>query len=164
MAQIEVNNSKFDINLEDENLLVDGKKANYDIIKLPNGDFHLMLDNKSYTITVLDKDTNTGHLSISINGRQVNTALNNKLAELLKSMGMETGKRKLKEMKAPMPGLVLDVLVSEGQEVTEGHELLVLEAMKMENAIKSPQDGVIESIFIKTQDKVEKNQVLISFA
>ena len=76
---------------------------------------------------------------------------------------MEAGKKKLKELKAPMPGLVLDVKVTSGDEVIEGQELLVLEAMKMENAIKSPQDGIIKSISIEKNDKVEKNQILVSF-
>jgi biotin carboxyl carrier protein len=78
-------------------------------------------------------------------------------------MGMESGKKKLKELKAPMPGLVLDVLVKSGDTVTIGQDLLVLEAMKMENSIKSPQEGVIDEISIQKQDKVEKNQILLSF-
>ena len=123
----------------------------------------MTLDNKSYTINVLFKDTSTGNLTLLINGRTVNATLQNKLAKLLKSMGMESGKRKLKELKAPMPGLVLNVLVKAGEEVSEGQEIIILEAMKMENAIKSPQDGIIQSILVQNQDKVEKNQILIEF-
>ena len=63
-----------------------------------------------------------------------------------------------------MPGLVLSVLVKEGDEVKKGDNLLVLEAMKMENIIKSPADVTIKSIKIKASDKVEKNQVLIQFS
>ena len=63
-----------------------------------------------------------------------------------------------------MPGLVLNVLVNIGQTVQKDEPLLVLEAMKMENVIKSPVDGEIESISIKSGDKVDKNQVLIKFA
>ena len=78
-------------------------------------------------------------------------------------MGMDNNKKKLKDLKAPMPGLVLDILVNEGDEVTEGQELIVLEAMKMENAIKSPQDGIIDKIQIDKQDKIDKNHTLLSF-
>ncbi|MDB9881943.1 acetyl-CoA carboxylase biotin carboxyl carrier protein subunit [Bacteroidia bacterium] len=163
MAKIEVNNSIFEITREDSNLVLDGDIQNYDLISLPDGKFHLVMNQTSYTIEVLDKTTSTGKLSLSINGRTLDTTLNNKLAELLKSMGMETGKKKLKDLKAPMPGLVLDVLVSAGDTVTEGQELLILEAMKMENVIKSPQEGIIDSILIEKLDKVEKNQVLVSF-
>ncbi len=163
MAKIEVNNSAFEITREREDIFLNGTKAEYDLIKLPNGDYHLLLDDQSYTISVSGKDTSTGNLSLTVNGRKFESHLQNKLAELLKSMGMEAGKKKLKELKAPMPGLVLDVKVTSGDEVIEGQELLVLEAMKMENAIKSPQDGIIESISIEKNVKVEKNQILVSF-
>ena len=63
-----------------------------------------------------------------------------------------------------MPGLVLSVLVTEGDEVKKGDNLLVLEAMKMENMIKSPTDGIIKKIEIKQGNKVEKNELLISFS
>ena len=93
----------------------------------------------------------------------ITTQLQNKLADLLKKMGMDNHKKKLKDLNAPMPGLVLDIMVKEGQEVTEGQELIVLEAMKMENAIKSPQDGIIDKIQIDKQDKIDKNHTLLSF-
>ncbi|MFB1004002.1 MAG: acetyl-CoA carboxylase biotin carboxyl carrier protein subunit [Bacteroidia bacterium] len=163
MAQIEVNNSNFEIHNIADRLVLNDSNLDYDIIILPNGDYHMTLDNKSYTIKVLDKNTSTGNLTVLINGRTISTTLQNKLAKLLKSMGMESGKRKLKELKAPMPGLVLNVLIQVGDEVTEGQELIILEAMKMENAIKSPQDGIIQSIAVQNQDKVEKNQILIEF-
>ncbi|MNR65826.1 2-oxoglutarate carboxylase large subunit [compost metagenome] len=70
----------------------------------------------------------------------------------------------MKEIKAPMPGLVLNVMVQEGQEVGKGDNLLVLEAMKMENIIKSPDSGIVKKILITKGDKVEKNEVLIQFS
>lgn len=164
MAKIEVNSSNYEVHRDNESLLLDGTPAQYDMIKLPSGEYHMTVEGKSYTIDILAKDTATGKLAMRINGRVMNTTLQNKLAELLKSMGMESGKRKLKELKAPMPGLVLNVLVEEGQEIAEGQEIMILEAMKMENAIKSPQAGTILSIAVRNQEKVEKNQILIEFS
>ncbi len=164
MAKIEVNNNSYFITKKEDQLLFNDESINYDIIELPDGTFNLIVDNISYLIKVLDKDTATGNLSLLINGRKVETTLQNKLAVLLKSMGMEGGKKKLKELKAPMPGLVLAIKISEGDEVEEGQDLLVLEAMKMENAIKSPQAGIIDKVHISVNEKVDKNHILISFA
>ena len=164
MAKIEVNNNSYFITKKEDQLLFNDESINYDIIELPDGTFNLIVDNISYLIKVLDKDTATGNLSLLINGRKFETTLQNKLAVLLKSMGMEGGKKKLKELKAPMPGLVLAIKISEGDEVEEGQDLLVLEAMKMENAIKSPQAGIIDKVHISVNEKVDKNHILISFA
>ena len=163
MAKITANSSTFTITRKDGQLLVDDVQQNYDLIKLPDNSYNLLVDDVSYNIEILKKVPNTGDLELRINGRKIETMLSNKLSELLKKMGMESGKKKLKELKAPMPGLVLEVKVAEGEEVKEGQDLMVLEAMKMENAIKSPQDGIIDTIEVKQQDKVDKNQILVSF-
>jgi biotin carboxyl carrier protein len=70
---------------------------------------------------------------------------------------------KVNEIKAPMPGLVLDIIAEVGQEVNEGDNILILEAMKMENNIKSPTTGVIKEIKCEKGAAVEKNEVLILF-
>ena len=70
---------------------------------------------------------------------------------------------KVKDVKAPMPGLILDIKVRPGQEVKKGDPILILEAMKMENILKSPGDGVVKEIKVQTRQNVEKNQVLILF-
>lgn len=62
-----------------------------------------------------------------------------------------------------MPGMVLNILVTEGQEVKKGDALIILEAMKMENILKSPTDGTIKKIAITKGFAVEKNQLLIQF-
>jgi biotin carboxyl carrier protein len=70
---------------------------------------------------------------------------------------------KVNTVKAPMPGLIIDLRVKAGDTVKEGDPLLVLEAMKMENIIKAHGDGTVKQVKIKKGDSVEKNQVLIDF-
>ena len=83
---------------------------------------------------------------------------------MLSSMGMDLkAGQKIEPVKAPMPGLVLKIMVAEGDEVKKGDNLFVLEAMKMENIIKSPADVVVKTVKIKPGDKVEKGQVLMMF-
>ncbi len=139
MAKISIENSSFNIEKKEHFLSLNGKEISHDLLKNPNGKYHLIVDNLSYQIQVLQKETSSGKLILRINNRVITTNLDNKLTELLKKMGMESGKKKLKDLKAPMPGLVLDILTKEGEQVIEGQELIVLEAMKMENAIKSPK-------------------------
>lgn len=163
MAKIIIDNNPFNIEKTDGTLLIDNDEATYDLLKNGDNGYHLIYNNQSFNIKVLNKDNHSGELTLKINGRVISTQLQNKLADLLKKMGMDNNKKKLKDLKAPMPGLVLDILVKEGEEVTEGQELIVLEAMKMENAIKSPQDGIIDKIQIDKQDKIDKNHTLLSF-
>ncbi|MDO9529538.1 MAG: acetyl-CoA carboxylase biotin carboxyl carrier protein subunit [Syntrophales bacterium] len=65
------------------------------------------------------------------------------------------------EILAPMPGNIWQILVKPGQEVKEDDELLVLEAMKMENPIFSPIDGVVKEINVKEKDAVDVDQLLM---
>ena len=88
----------------------------------------------------------------------------NDLDVLIKAMGFEVGTSKLvNSIKAPMPGLILDINVRVGQGIKENDALLVLEAMKMENNIISPRSGIIKSISANKGDAVEKGQLLIEF-
>lgn len=103
-------------------------------------------------------------MSLMINGQLVSASLVNQMEGLLKKLGMSTSSStSVKEIKAPMPGTILSLSQSIGSIVTKGDPLLILEAMKMENVIKSPGEGVIKSLHVEEGDNVEKNQKLISF-
>ena len=79
-------------------------------------------------------------------------------------MGLENALTpKISEIKAPMPGLVLNIAVNVGDTVEVNQKVLTLEAMKMENAIKSPTAGIIAAIEVQAGQAVDKNQVLIRF-
>jgi biotin carboxyl carrier protein len=83
---------------------------------------------------------------------------------LLDQLGLSSlNSAKVSDLKAPMPGLVLKLFVTEGSEVKKGDNLFILEAMKMENIIKSPADVKVKTVKIKPGDKVEKGQVLLIF-
>ena len=69
-----------------------------------------------------------------------------------------------REIRAPMPGLVLRVLVEAGQTVEEGEGLVVLEAMKMENELRAPAAGTVEAVHVASGAAVGKNDLLIEFA
>jgi biotin carboxyl carrier protein len=71
--------------------------------------------------------------------------------------------QKVNDLKAPMPGLILQIAVNEGDIVKKGDTLLILEAMKMENVLKAQGDGIIKKIAVNKGDRVEKNHLLIKF-
>jgi biotin carboxyl carrier protein len=143
---------------------LNGKKVNGSLIKINSYQFHLLYNNKSYNVDVIRMNSEEKALLIKINGVKFNIQLRDKYDELLHSLGMDNlASKKVSDVKAPMPGMVLNVLVQEGVEVKKGDALIVLEAMKMENILKSPGDGVVKKIVASKGKAVEKNQVLIQF-
>jgi len=135
-----------------------------DIIKIRDGVYHLIKDKKSYNLEVVKHIPEEKKLSVKINNTVYNLDIKDKYDDLLHSLGLDAlASKKVNDVKAPMPGMVLNVLVTEGQEVKKGDALIVLEAMKMENILKSPSDGVVKKIAINKGVAVEKNQLLIQF-
>ena len=137
----------------------------FDTIEVKSGSFHVLKDNRSYNVEVVKSDPETKSFVLQVNGNIYRLQVKDKYDELLKSLGLDNmNNKKINELKAPMPGLVLDIIVEEGVAVKKGDPLLVLEAMKMENILKSPADLTIKKIAVKKGVAVEKNQVLIFFA
>ncbi len=137
----------------------------WDVKHQGNGVYQVVYKQKTYTLILESGDAETGLYKIQLNGKPLEIGTFDRIQLLLKSMGMDTamGKR-INEIKAPMPGLVLRIPVNEGDSVSKGDGLLVLEAMKMENSIKAPGDVVVSKIHVKPGQAVEKNQLLVSFA
>ncbi len=103
-------------------------------------------------------------MTVLLNGEYFKLDISDKVDLMIEEMGLELDvDQNIKEILAPMPGQVLEVLAEPGQEIHEGDGLLVLVAMKMENLIKSPISGVISEINIEAENVVDKGQVLISF-
>lgn len=128
------------------------KTVNIEILGIRDGQLNLLIDGERVTAYV-SSDNNKRW--VTINGR---TTL------LTKSSGAKRSGAKHDhsgEMTAPMPGQVRAVNVSEGDTVTKGQTLMVLEAMKMEMKIQAPSDGVVKKMFVKQGQTVEREQVLI---
>lgn len=163
MYKASVNKSTFEV-VSEESLLINGDVMNWDVIKISEGYFHILLNKKSYVAEILNADPRAKSFSFKINGRVYEVTLKDKFDLLLEKMGMNSGVAgKVNNIKAPMPGLIIDMRVKEGDHVKAGDPLLILEAMKMENIIKAPGDSVVKSLKVKKGDSVEKNQVLIEF-
>lgn len=138
--------------------------SSLDITSLGNNNFHFIHQQKSYTISILQFDKEEKVMTLTLNGKKTQIKVQDKFDLLLKELGMGAAKgNKVNHIKAPMPGLIFELSIQEGDSVKKGDKVLILEAMKMENVIKAAGDGIVKKIHIKKGQAVEKNQLLIEF-
>ncbi len=155
--RVNVNNT-FQFDFEQESI------GQLDSVSVEANKFHVLRQNISYKIELLSSDFNKKTYSVKVNGTIYRVLISNPLDLLIKEMGFDGGHAKqINAIKAPMPGLILEINVLVGQSVQENDSLLILGAMKMENSFLSPRDGVIKSISVKVGDSVLKGQLLIEF-
>jgi len=166
MHQVKVNAQyNFNIAKNGEELLINDTKVAADIKQLSPATWHIIDQLRSYNVEVISFDKTLKTAEIRVNNNIYTLTAKDQFDLLLEKMGLsDLASAKISELKAPMPGLVLQVLVEEGAAVQKGDNLFVLEAMKMENIIKAPADVTVGSIKIKPGDKVEKGQILLQFA
>ena len=132
------------------------------IIGISPSEFNLVTNNRSVNVKLLEEDANGKKARFEIDGEIFETEIKDGLDLVLDKMGFSTASTKqIKEVKAPMPGMVLEIAVIEGQSVNEGDKLLILGAMKMENIITIQTNAVIKRITVKAGQAVEKGQVLV---
>ena len=147
--------------LNEDTVEFDGNNHPVKLSKINNHVYLLKIGNKVYEITTdkLDKDK----FGFLINGHYfettVRTKLSEKAAEYLKNKRLESHQDNIS---APMPGLLLKLMKKVGDKVEQGESVAVLEAMKMENDLRSPASGIIKEILVAEGASVEKNQVIIN--
>lgn len=165
MYKVKVNDQfLFEVENKDSAFLVNGGQVQLDLSTIGHANTHVLYQNKSFNTEIVDINKAEKTCKIKVNGNIYHIRIEDQFDVLLKQLGLDNmSANKVLEIKAPMPGLVLKVLVEENSEVKKGDNLLVLEAMKMENVLKSSTDGVVKKILIKQGDKVEKNQILVQF-
>ncbi|MGV3504007.1 MAG: biotin/lipoyl-containing protein [Adhaeribacter sp.] len=162
---ITANEKKWQVDISKNGILVDGQPFEWDLQELQPGHFHLLHQHQSYRVEVIEADYQQKTFLLQLNGQQHRLHLQDRFDLLLEQMGISAANpHQVNEVKAPMPGLIVAIQVAAGQEVKKGDPLLILEAMKMENILKSPGDGRVKAIKVNLRDKVEKNQVLIQFS
>ena len=155
--QVKVNNT-FDFEIDKKTVL------NLDSLKVSDSEFHVLQNNNSYKVEITKANFNQKKYTVKVNNNTYSADIFNELDTLIKEMGFEIGAtKKVNEIKAPMPGLILAISVKVGQEVQEFDPLIILEAMKMENTLTSPRAGIIKSISVTNGETVNKNQLLIEF-
>lgn len=144
---------------------LNGHPFAWDLADLGEGRFHVLHEGRSYNAEVVSADYATKNIVLKINGQRIELQAKDRFDLLLERLGMSNATAtKVNELKAPMPGLIVDIRVAPGQAVQKGDPLLVLEAMKMENILKAPADGVVNTLKVNLRDNVQKGQVLVQFS
>jgi len=159
-------NKKFDyiVKKHHQDLIINDEAIHADIQQLDKLNWHIIHKLKSYNTEIVNFDSDLKTAAIKINNNIYHVSAKDQYDLLLEQMGMANNTNaKVSEVKAPMPGLVLKTFIAEGDKISKGDNLFILEAMKMENIIKSPDDTVIKAVKVKPGDKVEKGQVLVQF-
>lgn len=165
MLQVKTANDKtWQVDIQKGSLLVNGAPFNWDISPIGPRTYHIIKDARSYTAELVAANYEEKTFTFKINGREQTVRVKDRLDLLLDKLGMSNANaHKINDVKAPMPGLILEIKVRPGQEVKKGDPILILEAMKMENILKSPGDGVVKEVKVQEKQNVEKGQVLLLF-
>jgi biotin carboxyl carrier protein len=160
-AQIGDRQFRVEINGKDGRGSIDGKPAQIDPSWLAGSEnnLSLVLDGRSFDLRIEERDD---QLVVIHAGRRVAcTVVDEHLADLQKLAGLTDKPKGKTVVKSPMPGLVVKVLVAQGDSVEKGGRLLVIEAMKMENEVKAPCDGRVTQIHVTKGDAVTAGKELV---
>lgn len=138
--------------------------VNIDSLSISENRYHILQDYKPFVAEIISSDFNQKSYTIKVNNNSYDVDISDGLDLLIKQMGFSVGASKnVSSIYAPMPGLILEINIRVGQAVKEDDPLLILEAMKMENVITSPRDGIVKSVSVEKGGTVEKKQLLIEF-
>ncbi|SFU85046.1 biotin/lipoyl-containing protein [Pontibacter akesuensis] len=165
MLQVKTGNEKtWQVDIQKDAIQLNGEPFNWDIAPIGPNTFHIIKGTRSFTAEVVSANYQEKTFTFKINGAVQTVSVQDRFDLLLDQLGMgNANANKVNDVKAPMPGLILDIKVAPGQEVKKGDPIMILEAMKMENILKSPGDGVVKEVKVQVRQNVEKNQVMILF-
>ena len=164
MFSVTIQNKTYSVENTDHKIQVNGKTVEWDLKWISDRKIHLIYENKSIEAELISFDKESKTIQIRLGDKTSTLLVKDRFDILLEQLGMNNNNSGVvKDIKAPMPGLILDLKVKAGDVVKKGDVVLILEAMKMENIIKSPGDGVVKAVKVVLKQSVEKNQVLIQF-
>jgi biotin carboxyl carrier protein len=163
MLHLTVNDDRtYDVQSSGEHFILDDTTEHLNVSSSASGVLSVIHNGRSYTATVESRDDVKKEIALRVNGALYTVEIEEPLDRLLKKLGMDAAaSAKAESVKAPMPGMVLKILVEVGQQVTKGDPLIILEAMKMENILKASGPATVKTIRAAERTAVEKGAVLI---
>ena len=162
MLQVRLGDTTYTFDRTNGALTLDGAPLDARLEHLSANTVLLVLDGRPHVLTV---ERQGAQATITVGGHILEAEIKDATALLLERFGVgDAGAAAEREVRAPMPGLVLRVLVEPGQRIEEGQGLLVLEAMKMENELHAPAAGTVAAVHVKPGEAVGKSDLLIELA
>jgi biotin carboxyl carrier protein len=140
----------YKVNVDDTNLRLN-------VAAISPNSFSISFNDESKTVHVAETDDS---IFVFIEGRVVQLGKVRDDAQKFSADGLEYGAKD--EIKTPMPGKIVKVMVNAGDRVEVGQPLVIVESMKMENEIKSPTNGVVKAVNFAAGDLVSPNQAIIN--
>lgn len=157
--KVKIENSEFNYDLNNNVAILDNENYEIEILKRYANDFYEILVNNKKVLIGFKKENN--QIQLNYNNRQIDVEMIDSFTALKKEMTKMSGASSTRTVvKAPMPGLVIKIFKNLGDSVQKGETVMIIEAMKMENAIKSPVNGNITAIKVESANSVAKNDVL----
>lgn len=162
-----VDGKTYTIEIHDEHrITVDGAPFEIDLVRIGKQPVYTLLINGQSHEGFIYEGEAADAWQVLLHGELYSVLVEDEREKRLRAAGGAASSPGTGEfnLKAPMPGLVVDVPVAEGQTVVQGQNLVILESMKMQNELKSPRDGTITRVRVKAGDSVEHHQVLVIMA
>ena len=164
MYSVSIKNSVFEVEKSKETVAVNGNILDWDISEIRTGHYHVLHNNQSFNLELVSLDAETKTVKLKLNNKLCEVTIKDKFDLLLEKLGMNNLKSQTaKEIKAPMPGLIFDIKVKEGDEVKKGQVLMVVEAMKMENVLFAANDCVVSKVLANKGESLSVDQPIIEF-
>ncbi len=160
---VAIGDREVEVDLGTNGISVDGEPVTAGLVEMDGSDVHsLILGQKSYR--VLASMDGPNEWTLHLYGHKLQARVVDERTRRIRSMAaIPDGPRGPKPLRAPMPGLVVQLEVSEGDQVVPGQGLVIVEAMKMENELRSEGEGTVMRILVEPGQVVEKDQVLVEF-
>jgi biotin carboxyl carrier protein len=158
---VTVGERTLEVRLEGDRALVDGVASQVHREPVPGTPLEqVMIDGRAFTLSL--EPGGLGRWTAGVRGSRYDVSVEDERAHHVRSLVGAAGPQAGQILKAPMPGLVVRVLVEEGHQVTAGQGLVVLEAMKMENELHAPRMGTVSAVLVRKGDQVERGQLLVA--
>jgi biotin carboxyl carrier protein len=156
-----INDKQYEIDIDKSGrVLVNGEPRDVDFLALGSSLYSAIMQTESHEAVIEERD---GKVEVQMRGRLFTVEVLDERAQLMmtRRTGTSAGSGEI-SIKSPMPGLIVAISVTEGQEVKQGQTIVILESMKMQNELKAPRDGIVQRISVQAGQSVEQNKLLIT--